>query len=424
MYGKDPSQLNSIQPIYGGTSQQRMYHSQHQERPSLGGKTPHWVDNYSPPEAGNPDLIRLLPGSYQNARIARDGTLYYETSEWLECRTHFHGGMKRSSVCSAGPYAFIKAKADPCLACDIFWEDFNERKRIQEQTGQKVKSPNRMSLTDKYVFNVLVEALFYKTEQLNEQGQIVVNQATGKAYYDWVQVTNPNDPAMYNKEQQLGRVMPWAIGKNHFMSLNGYADAIGQSCANCKNQYCIEWLVWQCGNPQCGAPVIRKETNQYNPQGLAEITGKPQQCQSCKQLSYLSEVVRCAHCDSGARANIYDVDLHVKKQVASDSNQTVLQVLGWSQPGPVHQQFAAAAAKTIDLVKRFAPDSLEDQAKTFNLTIAPQNPQQHVQQYGGQPQVPPQQQYPQAQQPVYAPQPVLPGYPGYAGPHGPGQPGQ
>lgn len=390
-YGKDPANLKKIVP-YGGTVSQQMGNATRRPskpRRSGGGGAPYWANQFRPSES-IPDTIRLIPGSYAVMRVDEDtGEIYTETLPWYEYVEHYYNAVKMGGICSAGPFRMLRSKRDACYGCDMFWEDFSERKR----TG--ARTPNRISMREMYVFNVIDMGVFYKTEQLDKSGNPKVNGKTGEPFWEWKKLLNPNDPHAIGKETRKGKLMTWAMGQAHFNSLKGYADHISQHCATCGARGDdpmnppIVTHAWQCSNEDCGVPVIRLSDTQLGPQQIGEVVSTPHNCRACGQTNFLEEVKVCGPgCGAPGqgyepvRATIFDVDMQVKRQKSSDGNQTQLIVLATSNPKPVDPAFDDLVKKVIDLPARYSPTSLEDQSQLWNYT-PPVNtdPTSHAQQY-------------------------------------------
>jgi hypothetical protein len=71
---------------------------------------PHYVNQYKPILAGpgtTPDLIRLLPGDYEQTVVVEDGKSYSEMTanfSYYQAQEHYLGLTKRSFICSGGPW--------------------------------------------------------------------------------------------------------------------------------------------------------------------------------------------------------------------------------------------------------------------------------------------------------------------------------
>jgi hypothetical protein len=399
-FGKDQAVLGGVAP-FGGSVHQRARAATRRPKRSGGSNMPYWVDCFKPSDV-QVDTIRLVPGSFQVSRLtdANPPAVYEEVCEWYEYVEHYWGPpIKKGAICSAGPLRFSKNLHDPCHGCTVFWEDFNERKRIaQEKKVKRVEHPNRISMRDMFAYCAVDFALFHKMPRTDDNGVVQMNPNTNQPYYNWTKCTGHGCPGcMQGVESKQGRMQPWPMGKNHFTALNGYADFISNCCKTCGGRDCVEWMLWQCGNPDCGHPIIRKNSTTYNLKQIQEITGEAFHCTQCNQLSYLLEMVECRNCSPNmmtpVRASVFDVDIQVKTQASQDNNSTQLLVPAYSDPKPIDPQFAELAEKPLNLQARFQPTPLEKQAEIWKYSPstpqaaadASQNPQQFVQPYGGQP---------------------------------------
>lgn len=426
-FGKDPTLLGGVAP-FGGNAAQKAHAALNQPKYTSGSKRPYWADSFSPTKVGT-DLVRLIPGQYRVPRVTKEGLLYEEEVPWYEYVEHFHGTNKFGAICSGGPYRKDRKKREECYGCEMFWEDYQKRKEIAREKGVKrVDNPKRVNMSDKFAFSIVDLGMFFKKDRVNNQGVVEMNSKTNLPYYDWAKLRNPQDPSAYGKDMKQGRLLPWSVSKTWFKIINAFADKIGQSCAGCGNKDCLQWVAWQCGNPDCGMPLIRANSCTYNDEQLQELTRQACMCHHCGIVSYMMEIVQCNHCVNARRAGIYDVDLEVS-QAKDSNNSAILVISGWSQPKPIDPVYQELY-KPLDLPSRYSPTPLEAQAKGFGYAPAGQQPmqqqappQQFVQQYGQVPQQPVQQPAQQfVQQPAQAPQQPMQTQGFY--PQGGGQQGQ
>lgn len=387
-FGKNPEHLDGVVP-FGGSVAQRAANAARRPKRTSGGGGAYWIDQYRPSEHSI-DTVHLIPGNYTVQRATEHGDLYEELVNWFEYTEHYHASFQRGAICSAGPLRGFKNKRGPCYGCDIFWEDYEIRKQIAIEKGLKrVENPRRVSMMDNFVFSVLDMGVFHKMAQTDENGQIKINPSTKEPYWNWQKCKGAGcEGCMRATESKQGHVQPWPMGRDHFTALNGYGDYIGASCATCSGRNTIDWLLWQCGNPNCGYPVIRKNATTMSPQQIYEMTSQVFVCHQCNVPSYLQEIVQCVTCTPQqrmpTRATIYDVDLQVTRKKAPDSNKSQLIVVATSDPKSIDAQYAEMA-KPIDLPKRYAPTPLEKQAVYFKYSPNVQDDAgQHAQPYGQQ----------------------------------------
>ena len=316
---------------FGGSIHQKQRAATHRPKRGSGGNMPYWVDTFKPSDI-SADTIRLVPGSYQVSRITdgNDPVLYLEDTPWWEYCEHYHGGVKKGAICSAGPFRFLKDKREPCYGCDMFWEDFEERKRIAAEKGiKRVEHPKRISMRDMFVYNVVDMGNFHKMPRTDANGVMKMNPMTNQPYWNWVKCTQAGCVGcMQGVESKIGRLQPWPMGKNHFIALNGYADFISNSCVTCGGRDCISWLLWQCGNPDCGHPIIRKNSTSYDLRQIQDITSAPFNCKQCGTTSYLLELVECVICQTSrvlfffndaATTEIYTLSLHDALPISTEN---------------------------------------------------------------------------------------------------------
>lgn len=379
-FGKDSEQLKKV-PAFGGNYRQKAAAATRRPKRKSGGAR-RFGDEFKPSET-TPDLVRLIPGEFKVPLVDEEGNVYEETLPWWQFVEHFHGPLSTSITCSAGPNRYSKLKRDPCHGCDMYWEDWELRKAAPR--GQK--GPNRVSMRDMFVYTVLDMGTFHKMESTDSDGNIRTNPKTDKPYYNWVKCTQTGcQGCALGKESKVGHVMPWPMGRNHFESLDTYAEYVGASCRTCCTRDSIKSLMWQCGNGECGELIVNMSTTNYQPDQIKEMTSEPFVCSLCQVKSYLIEVFECSTCkqtgNEAERATIFDVDLKVQRVRSKEAKGTQLIIPATSDPKPVDPQFEELV-KSLPLDGQYSPTAPDRQAQRFKIS-APTQPsgQAHTQPYG------------------------------------------
>jgi hypothetical protein len=388
-YGKNDSHLTRIGGYGASSSQQMGNATRRQQGPRKG--SPSWANNYQPSE-GSADYIRLLAGNYQAQRVNSDtGQEYVEDVPWFECAEHYHGGNKRSTICSAGIHYMDQKKAQRCRGCDIWHEDMKARRAIEDQTGRKPQTPNRISRSSKYVFLVLDMCWYFKGYQLDEHGRVVVNQNSNKPFEQWMKFNqdfhDEYNYAMWAAQQQNkqlewrnGMVKTWPVGFTQFGVLSGYADVIQNHCKSCGGQNCIRMNGWVC--PNCSAPTL---TTSLSHEDVKKLVSQAIFCNHCKTMAYPRAVQSCMNCPNPAQANLYDIDLQVQQTRVNKNKQLIIPWM--SAPRPMDPQYAEALKKMPDVQQKFAPTAYEEQIAKFGQPSYDNTQQGAPQQQGwGQPQ--------------------------------------
>lgn len=394
-FGKQDGHLAKIGG-YGATQTQQMGNaSRRQSGPRKG--SPVWANNFQPSE-GSPDYIRLIPGEYDAERIDEtSGQLFMESVPWFEYTEHYHGTNKSSITCSGGVFRMTdRKKAKPCRGCDIWREDFDERKRIEQQSGIKPQGPNRISFSSKYVFLVLDMAWFFKGYRLDEHGRVRVNKNTNQPYTDWIKYNQEHhneylyasgEAARSGKQLEMrnGMVQTWPLGFTQFGTLSGFADVVQKHCRSCGNQNCISTTGWAC--PTCNAPSVETTLSQED---LKKLVSKTLRCRHCNNIGYPKAIQQCGYCPNPQPANLYDVDMQVQTVKVNKTRQLIFPWM--SAPRQVDQTYSDALKKLPDVLKKFSPTSYEEQIAMFGH---PANQGQAPAPHGQQPQQGPQQGPPQ-----------------------------
>jgi hypothetical protein len=334
------------------------------------GRLPYYVDKYEP-NLMTPDTVRLVPANCLQHRAVGEGekaeivdvvTTYYEFTE------HYMPSVKKSCICSAGPFSRIKSRRSPCRGCDIFYAT------ATRDAKNRLES-NIIHLQDKYVFCVLDYGAHHKIEQIDkETAQYKINPTTNQPFFNWVKCQGQGCTAcQQSKELRYGNMTHWPMSYTHRQILMQAELNIGQSCAVCSNTDFagaspIKSLAWNCRN--CGSVVIDMATSSMKLDEILKMTAKPFQCNDCNEVRFLEERIRCVECEklgqAGARAGLFDVDMRIQL-IDTGMKAKLLQVQGWSPPRAITAPFDEMA-KPIDLVTRYSPDSMEYQLARFGNT--------------------------------------------------------
>lgn len=376
-FGKDPRGADGIAVFGGGTMSQRdnfRKHAQEQAKAERGSSSvPYWTDTFKPPQTHS-RLGRFIPGQYKQLYTDDGETSYETTLEYYIYQEHFNAQVRKGAICSAGPLFRNKKKAEPCLGCKIFWEDYEVR-RAKKARGDNSKGPNRMSLRTCYAFNWYDYGLFIKLPRTDEKGEAVMNRSTGQQYYDWV-MAPPNDPMQSQYESKWGKLLAWPMSDTHKGQLFKYMDmTIVNDCVTCGNRGSIVCVMKVCGNPQCRQPIYDPTNTTLNMEQREKIDSVPYTCPHCGQCLFVDEVISCQACAQHGlqpkRANIFDVDLEIIAVPTGTGMQTNLQFLNRSGPRPIPlDPEIVKTIKPIDLVQKFAPTKNEKQSELWGIPLA------------------------------------------------------
>lgn len=391
-FGKDNDNLQAIQAYGGGSMRQRAANATRRGGGGRRGGRAYWADTFRPAVKPGVSLIRVLPSQIKTQRLTEENQLYEEVTEWKEVTEHYHAGLKRGALCSAGPFRMIREQRQPCHGCDLFWS--------------KPKGERFISMSPRYIMNVLDYGYFHKVPQIDRKtNQYRMNPKTNQPYTEWVK--HADQGCMHcttATETKQGYVYPWMMSGEMFQTLNGYADTVASSCRSCGGPpNSVYATSWHCSG--CGVCVFDLLNTTVPTEQIEATVTRPYSCQSCGTFSYLNEVYACRSCQNPSRATIFDVDIQVQTVQTSEKKWSLL--IPWhSSPQGIHENFTELVTKYVpDLDKRFAPTALDKQAQVWNLAGPQQQPQ--PQQY----QQPQYQQY--GQQPPPAPTGAIPGpFPG------------
>jgi hypothetical protein len=415
-YGKNEADLQVISAFRRGEQQFA------KTPPRVNGKSrlPAFITEYTP-SATCIDTVRLVSGDYAQDSVAmRPGpegkdvpTLVTNNMPFIQFTKHFDGYYLRGCTCSAGPFR-DRDHRKPCHGCDIFFAT-----AARNETG--FYESTRMSKQLMYAFSVWDYGMYHNAPQTDKQG-VVKMGPQNKPYMQWQKCIQQGCPHCRagNVETKQGIMRSWPLNSTQYKVLTAADKQVGRSCVRCFNQNCINGLSWitSC----CHQPVIDMRTTNLTAVDIAKLTLEDHTCQQCRVSSMLIETYECGFCvqrgQTGVRASLFDVDLNVMT-VAGANNSKTLQVCGWSAPNVIPDTWKAHL-KPMDLLASYAADSLEFQAKMFQVQPTLPGPQPQMQPQGQQQmyvqqpvQGPPQQPQYQPQQvaPQYQPQQAAPQYP-------------
>ena len=364
-FGKDASTLGSISTFRQSTKA----HQALRPKTGGGGTKPYYLNAFKP-SLDEPDNFRIVQGNYEVSVGTADGQLIKRVLSYFPFIEHFHGTLKKGFICSAGPFAAFKGKHDPCLGCDMFWSD--------KQAGKK-NGP--MSRREMYSFTVLHYATFANVEQTDRGTGAVRTDSSGNPYMEWTRIHAHEKHKYPGRETRDASQLHWDLGFGHWTTLTEYDKEIGKSCKACGGRDTVKMEAWVCGG--CGDALIEADSTTLSPKEIEDLSTSEVTCGTCKHVGYMNEIISCQGCSSGARAEIFDVDLSARRiGDPKGGNQTSLAITSWSNPRPVDVRFADMAVP-MDLAKIFTPMPIEKQAELLGQmsTRQPVTPGQHSRAY-------------------------------------------
>ena len=370
-YGKDKEGRDLVQAsaFRSRTFNQAARALSRNKFPSTGGGKggpPYWVDQFLPP-IGYDATIRLLPGNFKQSElieISKDEVQVVEVdAPFVKFVEHFDGTNQRGCICSAGPLAHFKDKRDPCLGCDIYWAT-----AARNSAGRFESS--RMSKQNKYAFALFDYRPFHEIEQIDRSTGLARKNTAGIPYKEWKACMGRG--CDYCKGQvpiaKVGHSTHWAINYTQLQIFRAAERDIGRSCTVCGNVQCINSLAWICSN--CQECIIDMDTTELKPQELIEKTDDEQTCPFCQYKGNLDEIYECRPCAErglqGLRATLFDVDLTLTMVQVNDKKQLTIKT--YSAPHPIAPEFVEAA-KPLDLVRRYRPDTIHKQSEQFGVAM-------------------------------------------------------
>lgn len=351
-FGKDPRVLETVQSF---RAEARNFEKERARNSggTGGGARPTWIDQFKPSIDGT-DKIRLLRGQYEVEYGDSNGQVLKRVQSFYPFIQHYHATREKYSICSAGPLANFKGKADPCRGCTQFWDE--------KMANKGTKKSGAMSRRDMYSFSILHYAPYAYVEQVDRDGKVRTNE-NGEPYMSWVRVFPHEMSKFAGREMREAHLLHWDMGYAHYSTLLEYDEEIGRSCRSCGGRNSIQLEAWTC--TACGEALIERNTT-YSPKEVKDLTSGEVRCAHCQHVGMLQEYVSCTQCKNGLRADIFDVDIEIKRKSDAQrgGNATQLIITSWSDPHPIDQRFTDIA-KPMDLPKIFRPTPMEKQEDLF-----------------------------------------------------------
>lgn len=366
-FGKDSSHLDTI-PSYGGQATLQQQISAANEKPQSKTKSNYgyWKDNFVISErAAQPSRFRLIRGDYVQDHVVK-GNLYRDSFPFYKFSEHFRKvmGKPKGGICSAGPFRMSKEKRLPCMACDLFWEEWAKRKDNKDAGGDG-KHPNSISVVDKNAFNVLDYGYFFEMPDVDPSGQVRLKR-DNTPWTHWEKAVNTQDPKYSGRPWKEGHIQPWAVSSTWLTTLVNQSIIIGNRCSSCATGY-VQSRGWHCSG--CRALMLDPNNTAMTPEQVENMTKMPHSCPHCGHQGYLSEEVQCNTCAHGKRATLFDVDLYGFKEKSGDKPGGNLIITQFVITPIQFQTQNTTKVEPLDLPSIFAPTPYEVQAKVFGLEV-------------------------------------------------------
>ena len=235
--------------------------------------------------------MRIPPQLWQY-QIWEDFEVFNVEEAWFEYVNHFIAGIKRSFICSAGV-----ERDQPCFGCAIRNNFYNEKRRIEEETGVKEEKWAPISASKRFAFAVTCLEQVFAVPLRDGKGKIRRSKQD-KIIYNYIpKPVHEMDEHTKTPKSKRGHNFHWSMGSEHFQQLADYdlafqnKDALtgddllmlGLACENCEEpihmfddlltgEDITEWRIKEVGCPHCGhkatqVPLLRHPENTEFKQG-------------------------------------------------------------------------------------------------------------------------------------------------------------
>jgi hypothetical protein len=379
-FNKDNSNLPNVAPFGGELgARERALRNNRRARQEGGGRA-FWSLGLKLPR-DHTRWLRLIPGDHVIQATIDDNEVFETRAQYITIIEHFHGGLERSGLCSAGVLHKNKNKREPCHGCDLFWEDVQANRGLPDSQKKR-----RISKTEKKVFTVWDYGLW---------ANITRTAGDNKEYKDWTPLP-PNDARATQYESKYGHLVPLPLSMNFFWALYDYSkNTVKKDCRTCGSVGTVRCVVKVCA--ACNNVIYDPNTSALTKEQQERLEAAP--CARCGYQSpsgECAEVVECSCCSphgyQAERATLFDVDLELG--ISGSKEQPILMVTNRSGPRPIQVQDPKVleGIKPLPLEKMYAPTPLEKQREIWKIPgtqAAPEPAQPFVPQGQYQPPQPP-----------------------------------
>lgn len=335
---------------------------------------PTWIDQFTPTKNPlRPDIVQIVDASYQvKVPDEKRETLIDMVFPWFPWTQHYNSSSKESGICSAGPWAGNKKKAQPCRGCDQF---FGLMAR-DPTTGQNKMGP--ISKRPIYSFNVIHYHPYHLVEAIDRKdGTVMVNKKTNEPFWQLqiCKIENCQHCAD-NKMVLPARRMHWDTGTSHWNKLLERDAMLRRCCKTCGGRNTITWGAYACPNPECVHVFFEHGKTNIPEENIFRAVKDPMLCPKCGGYAWPKEYNDCSGCgDQCEPSSIFNVRLHVHRTADPVRNGTELSIDDWEEAydgiwvpeeiAAYSKQMADDMLVPMDLSKILAPTAMEQQMKIY-----------------------------------------------------------
>lgn len=305
-----------------------------------------------------------------------------EDSPFFEFVQHFVTNSKTSDkrprrpgvsfVCSSGP-----DKSQPCFGCATrqrFWDE----KREAEERGEEIKGEAPVGAGGRYAISMMVAELVAHVPLLDDRGQLRKSKR-GAPIYNQIPVPRLHDQdpdTVESYKKTFGWAGHWNFSNGHLLQLEDIDFTLLNYCANCASHlFAMAWYCNECGH-------VHEETEEIQGIDFEEARKKVRKCKSCGNTGNalagdaFTVEVGCGECDHAAEGGLIGhFDLRIKAKPAATKMQSSILELCDVRPTfarrqePEYEDFRKMAENPLDIMKIYAPETLDAQRKIFDSTF-------------------------------------------------------
>jgi len=309
-----------------------------------------------------------------------------EDSPFLEYAQHFVVNSKTSDkrrgrpgvsfVCSSGP-----SKEKPCFGCATrqrYWDE----KRAAEDRGEEIKGESPVGAGARYAISLTVAELVAHVPVFDDRGKPRMSK-NNKPIFNQIPVPRlkEQDPDVVDSYRKtFGWAGHWNFSGGHLTQLEDMDFSLLNYCANCASElYALGWYCNECGE-------LHEETEEIKGVDFEEARKKLRKCRKCgnrgstlaadvdEEPAFTVEVGcgDCGNAEEGALIGCFD--LRIKAKAAGEKQSSILELCDVRptfarRREPEYEDFRKMAENPLDIMKIFAPESLDAQRKLFDSTF-------------------------------------------------------
>ena len=312
--------------------------------------------------------MRVVPQlwAYQ---IWEDFEVFDVEEAWVEYVNHFIASIRRSFICSAG----VK-RDQPCFADAIRNEFYNEKRRIEEETGVKEEKWAPISASKRFAFAVTcLEQVFAVPLRDKKTGKIRRMKGGDQIIYNYIpKPVHEMDEHTKTPKSKRGHNFHWSMGSEHFQQLADYDLAFkNKDAVTGDDLLCIGVACEECEE------AIHMFDNLLTGEDITEWRIKEVGCPHCNHKGPPVPLLRHPENDEFKQGSITTFDIRIKA-VDIGNDKTAIKIVDARVPNYEDENLITLVNNPLNLLDIFAPTDVGFQQRLLGNMAKGVNPRDGV----------------------------------------------